>query len=68
MGNQGIVLVEDVSGHPGGLWTARVKMPDGRTTVVAFPRVQRNAQTVIFSMQAAAILWPTYVQRSQPEV
>lgn len=61
-----VVLVEDVTGQPGGLWTARVKMPDGRSTIVAFPKVQTSAQTVIFSMQAAALLWPMYVQRTQP--
>lgn len=65
MGNTGVVLVEDVTGQPGDLWTARVRMPDGKTTIVAFPRYQHNAQTVIFSMQAAALLWPMYVQRSQ---
>jgi hypothetical protein len=41
-------------------------MPDGRTTLVMFPRAQQNAQTIIFSMQAAALLWPTYLERVQP--
>jgi hypothetical protein len=42
-------------------------MPDGKTTVVMFPRDQADGVTVRYALQASALLWPAYVQRTGSE-
>ena len=60
MGNDGIILVEQVDGAPGNMFVARVKMPGGHKQLVAFERGRHNPQTVIFSLEAMAMLWAKY--------
>jgi hypothetical protein len=54
-----VILVEAVSGAPGGLWACRVRLPDGRKVLLMLPSTPSGALPVILSAQAAAVLWPT---------
>jgi len=59
-----VLLVESVSGAPGGLWACRCTMPDGRRALVMIPATAPLDKMVEIDLAAAAVLWPSYLPGS----
>lgn len=52
--------VEAIDGAPGGLFVARVMLPDGTKVYVTLNRKTVEPERFQMSMQAVAKIWPVY--------